>query len=271
MKLRKRILSWMKICLPLSLAMSIQLNAQTRPCFDMQPKIFSNGCATSCAGSSVILDAGPGYSSYYWSNGERSQRIVVSSPEASAQYWCELSNEAGCRARTEPMMVRINPAPAKPYIVQQDSVLLATQAVHITWMRNKVVLPYQDQQSIVIHDSADYQIVVSDENGCTASSEVVQTKAVAPGQTTRGRDARLKVYPNPSAGNIAVQLISDYQGDISFTVTDLQGKEVYSGTWLQPKVLDVYHMDLSSLTDGAYMLQAHDGVDVVTATIIIQH
>ena len=260
-------------CLSICLSSGIasRLVAQTIPCEELRPQILSTACTNVCAGSSVVLDAGQGYSSYTWSNGSTTQRIVLNSVEANGTYWCDVVTAEGCRARTNALPVRMYPAPAKPYIVQQDTVLLATEAAHIIWMRNGKTLPAQDQQRIIVHDSADYQIIISDEHGCSASSDVVQSRIVSNGQSTRGNDARLKVYPNPTSGQIAVQLLSDYVGDITFSIADLQGKEVFTGMWKAPRALEVFNINLSAQPDGSYILTAIDGVDVVTSTVILQH
>ncbi len=249
----------------------LRVEAQYIPCEDLHPVISSSACGPLCAGSSVVLDAGPGYASYRWSNGSTTQRIVLNSVEANGAYRCEVQTVDGCVAKTAELNVKIYDAPAQPYIVQKDTVLLATPAAHISWLRNKQLMNYDNQQSIVIHDSAEYQIIVSDEHGCSARSETVQAKAITVSGSTRGPDARLKIYPNPTRGLISVQLVSDYEGDISFSVVDIGGRERRAGTWTAPKALDVYQLDLSDLPDGSYILHARDGVDVVSATIILQH
>ncbi len=251
--------------------MAVWSQAGASPCDSLHPHILSSACGSVCAGTSVILDAGSGYADYRWSNGMFGQRLILSGVEASGRYWCDLSTATGCHARTETTVVNISAAPAKPYIVQKDSVLLATSAPHISWYRNHVQMDVQDQESIVIHDSAEYSIVVSDEHGCSNSSEPLKAQAYSVDHPTRGNDARLKVYPNPTAGKLSVQLLSDYSGDIQFAVYDLSGKELYHELWQHPGVLDVYVVDLSRFADGSYILEARDGVDVVTTQVVVQH
>jgi hypothetical protein len=71
------------------------------------PEIDLGPDGSYCEGGSYILDAGPGYASYFWSNGESSQTIEVSEPGV---YWCEVSNDFGCAER-DTIEVAMNPLP----------------------------------------------------------------------------------------------------------------------------------------------------------------
>jgi len=59
----------------------------TNPKIDLEPHtVIVNG-------SSVVLDAGSGYSSYLWSNGSSTQKITVND---TGNYWVEVQNSLGC-------------------------------------------------------------------------------------------------------------------------------------------------------------------------------
>lgn len=60
-----------------------------------------------CEGSLQVFDAGPGFSSYFWSNGETGQSIEVAE---AGLYWCEVSNDFGCAER-DSVALAVNPLP----------------------------------------------------------------------------------------------------------------------------------------------------------------
>jgi hypothetical protein len=60
-----------------------------------------------CEGTSYIIDAGPDYTTYFWSNGETTQTIEVT---GSGTYWCLVSNEFGCSER-DSIQLTVNPLP----------------------------------------------------------------------------------------------------------------------------------------------------------------
>jgi len=59
------------------------------------PIVSISGPSAFCAGSSVTLDAGPGFASYLWSNGATTQTIT-DSPAATTTYSVTVTNNAGC-------------------------------------------------------------------------------------------------------------------------------------------------------------------------------
>ena len=61
----------------------------------------------------------------------------------------------------------------------------------------------------------------------------------------------IKVYPNPSAGTISIERESEEP--INITISDLNGKIVYTGTVTGS---GVNNLDISTVQNGAYLLQA---------------
>lgn len=250
--------------------------AQSNPQGDLRgdcnivPQIQTNGCTSTCFGGSVTLDAGEGYASYLWSNGSLTRKIIVNNPESSGKYSCTVTNSAGCTKTSEPVSVAIHKQADKPYIVQQGTILTSTEEAHYTWFFDGVELP-NTTRSQEITKAGMYKVMVTNEFGCTALSDPIHITSIPTpneGSSTRGRDARLRVYPNPSDGRITIQLISDYEGDIDLTIHDLAGKQYYSAQWISPKPFDTHFIDISFATVGTYILTARDGVDTVIDKIV---
>ncbi len=61
-----------------------------------------------CAGDSVLLDAGPGFTEYRWSNGARSRTIVL---HASDTVGVTVTDSGGCRGASAPVIVEVRPIP----------------------------------------------------------------------------------------------------------------------------------------------------------------
>lgn len=247
-----------------------QTSAQSpTDCNKLHPQIYSKGCTNTCFGGSILLDAGEGYASYEWSNGARSRQILINSPEQSGNYTCRVSTDASCSALSPAVGATILPAADKPYIVQQGSVLTCTEASSYTWFYNGKPLALSTR-SITPTATGEYRVMISDANGCSALSEAITLNSLEVNVPERHRDARLRVYPNPSDGRVTVQLISDFEGDIAFSVYDVGGREILNTQWLHPKVFDTFFLDLTTLSNGAYILHAEDGVDVITERILIE-
>ena len=245
------------------------VNAQGNiDCSSLKPRIMSLGCVNTCEGGSITLDAGDGYADYLWNDGSKTRTIVINSSEASGNYHCLVQSASGCKVATEPVKVTIYPSALKPYVIRQGNKLVSTEAATYRWFYNGKPLPLANTREVVCTEVGDYKVVITNENGCSAASDVTTIDQLAMAQPEHGKDARLRVYPNPSDGRIAVQLLSEFDGDIDYSITDESGKVVMQSTWIAPKVFDILQLDITNQTNGVYFLTALDGVDMVTEKIV---
>ncbi len=85
-------------------------NAQHVIQLSPKPQVVINGAVSLCTGDNILLDAGPGYSSYLWSTGETTQAISVS-PAETASYTVTVTNGEGCSGTSAPHQVTVNALP----------------------------------------------------------------------------------------------------------------------------------------------------------------
>lgn len=72
----------------------------------------------------------------------------------------------------------------------------------------------------------------------------------------RINESLLKVYPNPSHGNLTVEFPGNYSGSLQLSVYNAIGKEVYNNIFHTNQ--DYYTIDLSTLTSGIYHVRLRD-------------
>jgi hypothetical protein len=135
-----------------------------------QPFIDPEGPITLCAGDSVVLTAASGYRNYLWSNGQTTQRITVRS---AGGYSVSAANEDGCRGSSEVVEVFVNPAPPKPIVTVDGSVLTSTPASGYQWYLEDQPIAGATAQNYTSTQSGHYHVTITDSNGCRATSEVV--------------------------------------------------------------------------------------------------
>jgi hypothetical protein len=81
-----------------------------------------------------------------------------------------------------------------------------------------------------------------------------------------GKTNDVKVFPNPTDGNIAIQLNFDIQGAAQLRLTDMTGKTV-----LENRTFDqVTELNLSHLAKGVYLLQVIHGGNVYSGKVVLQ-
>ena len=81
-----------------------------------------------------------------------------------------------------------------------------------------------------------------------------------------GKTKDVNVFPNPTDGNIAVQLNFDIQGSAQLRLTDMTGKTVLENRAFSK----VTELNLNNLPKGVYLLQVIHGGDVYSGKVVLQ-
>jgi len=134
-------------------------------------KLIPSGPLALCAGDSVTLDIGPGYTSYLWSTGDTTQTITVRS---SGSYWVRIVTPGGCTSFSDTVEVTID-SPKEPMISSDRSPeFCAGEAITLDagpgyasylWSTGETT------QTIMASASGTYTVEVFNDNGCNAVSQ----------------------------------------------------------------------------------------------------
>nr|WP_320120332.1 gliding motility-associated C-terminal domain-containing protein [uncultured Marinifilum sp.] len=123
----------------------------------------------TCAGTSIVLDAGNSGSSFLWSTGETTQTITVS---ASGNYSVVVTDANGCSA-TDDVNVTVHPNPTVDLGADQETCAGGTITLDagntgstFLWSTGETT------QTITVSASGNYSVVVTDANGCSATDDV---------------------------------------------------------------------------------------------------
>ena len=125
----------------------------------------------------------------------------------------------------------------------------------------EVVIVWTDSEGVVVDDPSaiyefdTYTVHVTDENGCTSSSEVTQTGLNDLDPLAFG------MFPNPTTGAITLQVSTEVE-DLNMQVFDATGRVVFAQDNLI--VQGSISLDFSYLSTGTYtiMLSNENGVSV---------
>ncbi|MDQ3279882.1 MAG: hypothetical protein M3Q69_00550 [Acidobacteriota bacterium] len=139
----------------------------------LNPRILTSGPTTFCEGGYVQLTSSEEYGYQRWSNGSEARGITVLGP---GEYTLTVWNSEGCSYTSEPVIVTVNPRPTTPEITIGGATsfcaggsvtLTAPSADSYSWSNGATT------QSIVVTQSGDYSVTVSNGSGCTATSSAV--------------------------------------------------------------------------------------------------
>ncbi|MEO8378993.1 MAG: hypothetical protein ABI779_04940 [Acidobacteriota bacterium] len=151
------------------------------------PAVTITGPTTSCAGGTVMLDAGSGFDEYLWSTGEITQQITVA-PTGTTIYSVTVKDGIGC-SNSDTHTVNVNPLPT-PAITGPTSVC-ATGSVTLDagggysgylWSNGAV------SQTINVSPASttNYSVTVTDGNGCQGTDSHTVTVNANPTVTITG-------------------------------------------------------------------------------------
>lgn len=137
------------------------------------PVITPSGTAEICAGSSMVLDAGSGYSVYNWSNGTNGQTTTVSQ---AGTYTVIVTTAGGCSGTSAPVQVFVN----QPPVVDLGSDTTICTASSLTLDAGNAGSSYswstqEISQSITVTTTGAYTVQVTDQNGCVGSDNISVT------------------------------------------------------------------------------------------------
>jgi hypothetical protein len=141
------------------------------------PNTSISGNTQLCQGESTSLDAGAGFSTYTWSNGQTTRNISV---QTAGTYTVVISNASGC-TNTASVTVNVNPVPS-PQISGVLSFCPGEQTIlsvpagfsAYQWSTN------QTTSSIQVQQAGSYQVTVTNGQGCTGTSAVTVSALMAP-------------------------------------------------------------------------------------------
>ena len=159
-------------CTAISAATTITVNP-----VPTTPIINASGPTTFCTGGSVTLTASEG-TSYLWSNGATTRFINVST---AGNYSVNVYNASGCFATSAATTVTVNPLPTPTINASGPTTFCAGGSVTLTasegasWLWSNGA----NTQSITVNEPGDYRVTVTNNNNCSAPSEIVTVRVNA--------------------------------------------------------------------------------------------
>ncbi|HEX6099032.1 MAG TPA: hypothetical protein VF432_22155 [Thermoanaerobaculia bacterium] len=163
-------------CSATSSATSVTVNALP------DATVTASGPTTFCEGGSVTLSA-PAGQSYLWSNGATTQSIVVT---AAGSYSVTVTNGNGCSATSAATNVTVNALPSPtitaggPTTFCEGGSVTLTASNGTSWLWSNGATT----QSISVNAAGSYSVIVTNANGCSATSPATSVSVNALPDTT---------------------------------------------------------------------------------------
>ncbi len=218
-----------------------------------------------CPGDSTQLMASNA-SSYQWTNNTELSSLVVPDPWAyptqDTTYYVEGTDGNGCK-NSDSVTVHVYPAPVAPTITDfaasTPPFLGSSSATGNQWYMNGLPVTDSTNQTYYYDMTADYWVLFTDVNGCTAWSDTVNATYV--GDTTDTNSvyelpiSHFNIYPNPSEGLVRMDVETVKALDLTAVVLDANGKVIWRRELSRLNGQTVVQIDLSQFESGLYLVR----------------
>ncbi len=209
-----------------------------------------------CAGDSSVLCATPGLVSYLWHSGQTSPCISV---KQAGNYYLTVTDQYGCTTESNHVAVTVYPLPPVSIAVNGDT-LTAYNAATYQWFRNDSILLGATSELYIVDLPGLYSVLVSDTNGCYASSnKVVITLGI---QQLQAADW-IQVYPNPMESGGWNLFVSDNLIGEEYQIFDNDSKLVYRSIIQKP----TSQIDIP-IARGVYMLRINTSRNIIMRKLV---
>jgi gliding motility-associated-like protein len=178
-----------------------------------QPIISVIGSTSLCNGSSVVLAAPAGFTSYQWSTGANTQQVVIS---AAGNYSVVVGNGTCLSTASNAVAVTAAAPPAKPVVqVLGSTTICGSGSVVLTAPAGASAYLWSDgttTQQNVVSNAGNYSVQVADANNCEsqASDQVVVQVVATPAKPVVTALSTTKLCNNSSVILSAPSGFSNY-------------------------------------------------------------
>lgn len=231
------------------------------------PTAAISGNLEICSGNADTLTASGGID-YIWSSGDYSAATIVM-PSATTVYTVTVTDSNGC-ADTAFTSVNVYELPTIT-LNEQDTFCINAMDILLTsgmpeggvysgvGVFNNIFKPSKAEIGI---NKLVYEF--TDSNGCTnsASQEIIVKMCTTDLQKIKSEED-IKVFPNPSNGNLKV-LLKNWNQVITVRITDIQGRVIFS------KKSKSNEIQIGDIPKGVFFLQLLNDEYFKTLKLIIQ-
>lgn len=209
---------------------------------NFKPKIRILGSADICAGDTVLLDAGYGFSVYQWNTGATSRFITVATADS---FYCFVRDNYGFSGWTDTVHTRILPLPVKPIVsVFGNQFICDSDSLPIQWYFNNQVIPNASSKTYIADIPGVYKACYTGANGCKSCSDFIYYLV-----SVLDNSKEVFVYPNPTYNELKIESNSSLISEIS--LMNSMGQIVFADISVQKHYLTIHTSDLPS---GIYLL-----------------
>lgn len=227
------------------------------------PVRLPNGPLEGCDGDDVNLSTNLNLGTFNWSTGESSNTIDV---QSSGKYWVEVTDTSGTCTSSDTVDVDFLFNPNADFVGSIGYLTVAfnnqsTDATDYFWDFGDNATSQDVNPSRRFATDGTYTVTLIASNNCFSDTAVKEFTVDRENSTSVGeqdsRDYALNLFPNPTAGNITLDLsinnskLEYFEGLIQ--IFDMQGRNIWERKMTNSQ--NVFSIDLNQYSSGVYLLK----------------
>ncbi|MFZ1689208.1 MAG: S8 family serine peptidase [Flavobacteriales bacterium] len=180
---------------------------------------------TFCSGDSVLVSGPGGVDQYIWSNGNNTAQFYQST---AGQLSLNVVYGSGCTGTSDTLQFTVHPLPPVPTISVNIATLTSSPATGYQWFLEGSAIGSATDQAYEVLVNGNYQVQVSDGNGCTAMSDTLYFGSI--GLQEAGSTNGIQLWPSPTTGDLNILLpATATTDDFQYEVVNAEGKLIARG------------------------------------------
>ncbi|MBX3164926.1 MAG: T9SS type A sorting domain-containing protein [Bacteroidetes bacterium] len=192
------------------------------------PTVSIAGNTLICRGDATLLNAN-GANTYTWSNGAQTPNII-SFPTTTSQYSVSGTGGNGCIANSSAVIVSVAPLPildvSGNYTLCSPQILTLTASGAYNYYWQWGVNTHATSTAIIVKPNitTHYTVTGTSQIGCKSTRFVSITIGCVGVDGLKNESLELRVYPNPSKGEIFVE--GNFEQGTTILITNVLGQQV---------------------------------------------
>lgn len=231
-----------------------------------------------CLGDSTQLMASNANNFTWTANSDLSATNVPdpwATPTTDTTYYVVGQDGNGC-INSDSVTIHVYPVPTPPNItdITASMQLVSSYSTGNQWYMNGFAVPDSTNQIYHYDMNADYWILYTDGNGCTAWSDTISISSVDTTDTGDYIYEHLKIqmnlYPNPTSGVFNMDLTLEEGLNIQMVIIDVQGRVIWEAPIAQYVGTLTKKIDLGFAPSGIYRIMLISDDRAISKSFVLQ-
>ncbi len=198
-----------------------------------------------CTGDSAQICLPAGALFYHWSNNDTTPCFYTTE---TGSYFATLPNIDGCIVQSDTLNTLAVDTPHISTRVDGDTIFV-TGAGDYIWYRNDTLVANMNAPVYITHLSGNYQVMVTDTNGCKALSGTIDM--VNTGMLSDNQGCIYSLYPNPVTDGLLQVTTGWLTLQAPVQIFNAAGQMVFTGTASPGKTV----LNVGALANGSYFVK----------------